>query len=379
MKGERMNILMILSNAFTHDPRVHNEAKSLIEAGYNVTVLAWDKKKENHPRETKDGIHVVRSYNTKFMNLLRYDTFRLHFWWKNGYKKALELHKENPFDVIHCHDLDTLPIGVKLKKKFGLPLIYDAHEIYGYMVARFLPRWWANFFLWKEKRIIKYVNRIITVNEPLNEYFTTITKNPVTIVMNCKHLQGATYEPSKNNIFTLLYIGGLGKPRFLLELVDVVKELPDVHCIIAGMGASAYAIALKEKCSKVGNVDFIDRVPMNEVIPKTKNADVIICMTDPNDPNNSRASANKQFEAMVCGKPIICTKGTYPGIFTENLRCGLSVDYDEQSLKEAIIKLRDDLELREELGRNALKAAIEKYNWDKQEEKLVEAYENIRR
>jgi hypothetical protein len=36
---------------------------------------------------------------------------------------------------------------------------------------------------------------------------------------------------------------------------------------------------------------------MEDVLPMTKNADVVVCMTDPGDPNNSRATANKQFEA----------------------------------------------------------------------------------
>lgn len=38
-----MNSLMTLSNPFTHDPRVYNEAKSLVKAGHEVTVIAWDK------------------------------------------------------------------------------------------------------------------------------------------------------------------------------------------------------------------------------------------------------------------------------------------------------------------------------------------------
>lgn len=38
-----MNILMTLSNPFTPDPRVYNEAKSLVKAGHEVTVIAWDK------------------------------------------------------------------------------------------------------------------------------------------------------------------------------------------------------------------------------------------------------------------------------------------------------------------------------------------------
>ena len=368
-----MNILMTLANPFTHDPRVYNEARSLVKAGYKVTVLAWDRKRENPPKETKDGINIVRSYNTKFMDILPYDIFRLHFWWNKGYKDALRLYNEDPFDVIHCHDLSSLPIGVKLKKKLDLPLIYDAHEIWGYMIARDLPKPWANYYLWKEKRIINYVDRIITVNAIFERYFNRITDKPITVVMNCKPLQRTKYEPPCNDKLTLLYIGTLGKPRFLLELVDVVKDLPDVRCIIGGIGKPDYVETLKNKCSKVSNVDFVGKVPMEEVLPMTKRADVVVHMIDNKDPNNRLGLANKQFEAMVCGRPIITTKGSYAGEVTEKLRCGLVVERSKEALKEAIIKLRDDPKLREELGRNALKAAIKEYNWEKQEGKRLQS------
>jgi hypothetical protein len=79
-----MKILMFLDNPFTHDPRVYNEAKSLVMAGHSVTVLAWDRKKQNPLKETKEAINVVRIRNTKFMDFLPYDIFRLHFWWNEG-------------------------------------------------------------------------------------------------------------------------------------------------------------------------------------------------------------------------------------------------------------------------------------------------------
>ena len=370
-----MNVLMTLSNPFTHDPRVYNEARSFVKAGHKVTVLAWDREEKFPLKEIIDGINVVRVRNTRLMDFLPYDIFNLYFWWIEGYKKSQKLHSETKFDVIHCHNLDTLPIGIKLKKKLGIKLVYDAHEIWGYMVSRSIP-WWQ-YYSWKEKHIIKNVDRVITVNEPLKEYFDKITDKPITIIMNCKHLQGTKYDPPNNNKFTLLYIGTLGKSRYLLELADVVKELPDVKCIIAGSAMHEYVDLLKNKCSKIQNVDFIGRVPRENVLPMTKKADVVICMTDPKDMNNSRATANKQFEAMVCARPIICTKGTYPGIFTEKHNCGLTAEYNKQSLKEAIIKLRDNTKLCKELGKNGLNNAIKEYNWKKQEGKLMKIYKEF--
>jgi len=366
-----MNILMTLSNPFTHDPRVENEAKSLIKQGHNVTVLAWDRKKQNLKNEKRNEIDIVRVFNTQFMNILPYDILKLYFWEKEGYKEALKLHEKNPFDLVHCHNLDTLSIGVKLKKKLGITLIYDAHEIWGYMVAKDLPKVCSDHFLKKEKKIINDSDRIITVNEPLKNYFKDFTKKEITIVMNCKHLLGRKYEPVKNKQFTLIYIGMLNKSRFLLELVEVVEEIPDVRLIIGGIGKENYVEELKEKCKKLDNVDFIGPVPSDKVVPMTKKSDAIVCIFDPYNKNNQVGLPNKIFEAAVCGRPMIITKGLYyEKIVVDEGDFGISVNFSKEDLKNGIMKLKEDKELQIKLGQNALKQAIEKYNWEKQEEKI---------
>ena len=102
-------------------------------------------------------------------------------------------------------------------------------------------------------------------------------------------------------------------------------------------------------------------------------------MISTKDKNDITASTNKQYEAMVCGRPIICTKGTFVGDLTEKEDVGISIEEDKNSLRDAIMKLRDNHELREKLGRKALKAASREYNWEKQEENLVKVYEEITR
>jgi len=373
-----MEILMTLSNPFTHDIRVYNEAKSLVKAGHKVTILGWDRLKNNQQTEIIEDIKVVRSYNTRFMNILPKDIFKLHLWWKKAYKDALGLYKKNPFDVIHCHNLDTLPTAVKLKKKLEIPIVYDAHEIWGYMVASDLPKIWANYYLWKEKHLIKYVDKIITVNEAVEKYFNKICNKQITLVLNCKNLIQTKYEPANNQIFTLLYIGSLANKRLKLEFIEAMKDISDIHCIIAGIGKPGFVKSLEETCSKIPNVDFIGKVPMNDVVPMTKKADVVICIFDPDNKNNKVGLPNKLFEAMVCGRPLISSKGTYLGEFTEKEKCGVVIEYSKDDFKRAIIELRDNPDLCERLGKTALELAISKYNWDKQEEKLVEIYEKIK-
>jgi glycosyltransferase involved in cell wall biosynthesis len=377
-----MKILMLLSNPFTNDPRVYNEARSLFQAGHKVTVIAWDREKQNPQRQNWDGIDVARIRTclpARYgLGSWPWHIFHLLSWQRQSYREALKLNKETAFDVIHCHDLDTLHIGIRLKRRLGLPLIYDAHEIYGYIIAEGALSWSGHILLWLEKLLVAKVDRIITVTEATRKYFAGITDKPISVVMNCKPLQSLEYQlPDNKDTFTLLYIGILRRTRTLLQLIHVVEELPGVHCIIGGIGKRDYIQVIETECERTPNVTFLGRVPFDEVLPTTKRADCVYLMIDPEHPYAQIALGNKQFEAMVCGRPIICTKGTYSGELTEKEKIGLAVEYTEEALKQAIIKLRDDPDLRESLGRNALRAAINKYNWQNQEKKLLELYRII--
>lgn len=366
---------MTLANPFTHDPRVYREAKSLVKAGHKVTVFAWDKTGNYPKKEIKDGIEIIRNYNSKFMDFLPYDIFRLHWWWKKGYKDALKLFEGKTFDAVHCHDLSSLPIGLKLKKKFGIKLVYDAHEIWGYMVKKDL--FWWKYYLWLEKNIIHWIDALIVAEDSYKDYFNLFTDKKMVSIFNCKPLQMNDFKTVHNSVFTLLYIGTISPPRFLVELAEVAGEIKNVRCIIAGGGKKGYLDRVRSSCDSFKNVEFIGKVPPEQVIPKTMQADVVVCMIDPSNFNNRIATANKQFEAMVCGRPIICTKKTRSGKITKQYDCGLVVDYKKDALKKAIIQLRDDPQLREKLGKNALQAAINKYNWENQEKKLMNLYKNL--
>ena len=200
----KKKILMILSKSFVIDPRVYQEATSLVKNGHEVTVIVWDRHKEYKSEEIVEGVKVVRIHNNKFVDLLYTDVLRNPFWWKKAYQKALELHKTDfKFDVVHCHDLDTLKTGVWLKKKLGVTLVYDAHEIFGYMIARNMPNFIVKFTLKLEKLLVRHTDYIITVNEPVEKYLKSIIDKPITIVMNCKDLINNEYQPPKNDVFTL--------------------------------------------------------------------------------------------------------------------------------------------------------------------------------
>ena len=196
--------------------------------------------------------------------------------------------------------------------------------------------------------------------------------------MNCNDLVSKEHSPTKNKIFTISYIGVLSKNRFFPEIIDKIAEISDIKFVIAGRKENMDIYNKVEKSAlKYGNVIFLGTVPVDRVIPLTAESDCVLCPLDPSFKSHKFALANKQFDAMVCGKPIICSKGTYPGDLTEKLNCGLVVDYNLDAMKEAVIKLKNDSKLCELLGRNGLIAAKEKYNWETQKQILVKLYSNF--
>jgi glycosyltransferase involved in cell wall biosynthesis len=84
---------------------------------------------------------------------------------------------------------------------------------------------------------------------------------------------------------------------------------------------------------------------------------------------------NKLFEAMMCGVPIITNVAHE---IVNETGCGIIVEYDNvKQIKDTILKLRDDPNLRKRLGENGRNAFLEKYNWDIMEQRLYQIYEDL--
>ena len=367
---------MILSNPFMVDPRVHKEAKALTDEGHNVTVIVWDRRTEYKPEDVIDGIKLIRIHNTPMMKAVTRDVIRSPQWWRKAYQKGLEIYRTGfKFDVVHCHDLDTLKPGVQLKKKIGCKLVFDAHEIFGYMIQKNNPLA-SKVAFHMEKKLIKHVDHIITVDDPFKEYYEKLSGKTVTRVMNCKSLVFDKYEPTKNKTFTVIYIGIMIKRRFFPDIIDLVGESKDVKLILAGKKEGLYD-EMKEYAKKYKNVEFLGTIPSKDILRRTREADATFILVDGSNKQAKIVVFNKQFEAMVCGRPIIITKDTYAGEMTEKLKCGLAVEYSKEAVKEAIIKLKANPDLCERLGQNAFNAAKKQYNWDIEKKNLLKVYEEI--
>lgn len=378
-----VHVVMALSNPFTRDPRVYNEARSLVRAGHDVTLIAWDREGTHRATEEVKGIRVVRLGHTPWMRAMGFDLFRLRGWWRAIERQATMIHGAHPIDVMHCHDLDTLPAGVRLKRRLGVRLVYDAHEIFGHMVARDLPAVIGSYFLSLERRLAPQANQILIENTVMRDYMRGLVGDrvPVDIVMNAKDVPVGPYQPEPAGPpgarLRVLYIGTLNESRFLLGTVEALRDLDGVELVIGGLGKPGYVERLREACQASDNARFIGPVDPGDVIPMTRDAHVVLCLTDPQDPNNRIATANKQFEAMAAGRPIITSEGTFLADFTLEHGLGVAVSHTRSGIRRGIVDLRDDQAGRIRFGKAALAAGQTRFNWGEQERVLRAVYERL--
>ncbi len=175
------NVLMLLSNPYRPDPRVRREALALAHNGYDVTVAAWDRKGGGKREEKIEGVHIARfgPHNdpkgaaAMFLALGR-------FW-----KEVKEWSVKEEWDIIHAHDLDTLPLGLELGKKLGIPVIYDAHEMYAEMVKEDVPDLIYRMLKRAEKKRARKASMVITVNDAIADVIKGWGVSKVGVVMNC--------------------------------------------------------------------------------------------------------------------------------------------------------------------------------------------------
>ncbi|MFX1555374.1 MAG: glycosyltransferase, partial [Promethearchaeota archaeon] len=106
-------------------PRTAGHAKILKENGFDVTVLACDREGSHPANEILEGIRVRRiPIETGEMLGPFRQVFPLLLFWIKSVKWLLT----HQFDILHCHNLDVLPVGCFIRVFRRRPVLFDSHE-----------------------------------------------------------------------------------------------------------------------------------------------------------------------------------------------------------------------------------------------------------
>jgi glycosyltransferase involved in cell wall biosynthesis len=375
-------IAMLLSNPFAPDVRVYREATSLVKHGHAVTVYAWDRQGKHPSVSEEEGVrverlHIPAGYGRGAKSLVAFARFGL---------AVTRCVLSTSFDVVHCHDLDTMPFGYTIARVRGRPVLFDAHEPYS-LYLRF-PNTLRRLLVLLERWTARRADHVITVTPAMVRRFADLGVRNVTLVANYPHdlfaVQDRSVPQPAKRPLVLGWIGTL-KPGNQLELIiEGARQFnarhPDapLQVLFVGPVLPGYRETLLERARLLGDrITMVGPVPHQEVPRYYQQIDIAI-MVDADTPQKRFALNLKLFESMAMGLPIIVQPtGDAPKLINRE-RCGLVLaKSDAGAIVEALETLSADPEARRAMGRNGQQAVRERYHWGVSERALLKVYDDL--
>jgi teichuronic acid biosynthesis glycosyltransferase TuaC len=280
------------------------------------------------------------------------------------------------FDLVHAHF--TWPsgyIGVRLKKKFGKPIIITIHENgdwFNHEVTINHPLINAT---WSGANALIRVNKKdLPVLRRFNEYVYAITNgfspvfHPVDMRIARKQLD---LPLDKKIIFSL---GNLIQRKGFNYLIDAMGQIDthgtDTLCYIGGFGPEMAKLQKQIDRLHLGHkVKLLGSLPNNQLTLWMNAGDIFVL------PSLNEGNPTVMFEALGCGKPFV---GTMVGGVSEVIisdEYGLLVEpADPEDLAKKILMALD-----REWDQEKILAYAERYSWENIAREILAVYVQVYR
>lgn len=168
----------------------------------------------------------------------------------------------------------------------------------------------------KERKLIKKVDKVITVNNSLAVYFEkkySIKKPNIvrSIPEPTKQDEPVLDLRKKNNWVSendiiLIYQGVLNPGRGIDYMFELISALPQKYkLIIIGMGPMANYVKQQIEVKKNNRIYFHGEVENRKLAAYTAQADIGLCLIEPNNLSKKLALPNKIFEYLHSEIPIL--------------------------------------------------------------------------
>jgi glycosyltransferase involved in cell wall biosynthesis len=378
-KSQPSTVLMLLTNAYDPDPRVRQEALTLIGMGCRVRLLAWDRDLKSPASERMEGVEVERvflssSHGRGLTQIFFYGWLYLRMLWRGMWMS---------FDVVHCHDLDTLPLGFILGKLKRKPIVYDAHESFPDMLEGSVPRAIQRGLVHLENFLIRRINLLITVGEKLRRHFAERGARRSVVVGNWKQLADFSRTEQQNReirqrlaipdrALVVVCITQLLKDRKIEELLEAIEEHSDVYLILGGKGILENLVVRAAAANP--RIRFVGFVSPKQIADYTCAGDVVYYGFDPRNPNARFSAPNKLYEAVAAGRPLITGDFGEIAEVVRQAECGIVLpEYSAEEIRRALNVLADNGR-RYSMAANAWRFGRTSLNWERGADALYAEY-----
>jgi glycosyltransferase involved in cell wall biosynthesis len=281
-------------------------------------------------------------------------------------------------DILHAHDWITIPAGLEIAKRTGIPLVLTIHSTEYDRSADFYPQDWI---LNLERQGVRDADAVIgvsglTVRQLVERYGAEADRTfPVWNGVRFDRFVTSgprDYGRPTRNVLYLSRVSRQKGPLFFMEAAKIVAEHDArARFVVAGKGEMlphmierAVGWGLQDRFS------FAGYVPEPELVRFYEMSDVYVL------PSVSEPFGISVLEAMTTGLPTIVSRTTGVG---EGLRHVLRADYwDTWEMADQILRLLDSPPLRSELGRNGA-FETRQFTWAACAKKTRSVYDFARR
>ena len=387
-------ILIIVENLpVPFDTRVWQEATTLVQNGYTVSVICPKGKGYDKEFEILQGVNIYRhDLPTEGNGLVGY-VREYGTALKEQIRLAKKVYKEVGFNVIQgCNPPDNIYMVANRFKKYGVKYVFDHHDICPELFeAKFKKKgllYQSQIFL--EGKTYKNCDIAFVTNESYKKIAIERGKmNPknVFVLRSGPKLERLKIQKPKNEIkrgkrYMVGYLGVIGQQEgieYLLEAAKYIRESKGRNDIFYGIvGGGPHLEALKQKCKemKIDDIfEFTGRVSDQVMLDYLNTADVCVNPDEYNEMND-KSIMNKILEYMALGKPIVqfdLTEGKY----SAQKASLYAKPNDSKDLAEKIIFLLDNEEKRVEMGQYGMKRIKNELSWDHTSKELLRGYDTL--
>lgn len=374
-------VILLRSNPVNPDPPVEKAALALLNAGYDVKIIGWD----------RDADYAVKR---DFVQLADYKVEVIRFGIKaqfsGGIKKNLVplclflkrlrswlVKNKATYDVIHAFDFDTGFVASGYAKKFSKKFVY---HILDYYVASHGLR---NTVLEKpilrlENSVINCADATIICTEKRKEQIIGSTPKRLAVIHNTP--SAAQFKPCENKTeqtgrTKIVYVGILEPSRLIKEIAAVVSENNSLEFHVGGFGTLEGFF--KEQSNTFDNIYYYGRLTYDHTLSLENECDIMLAIYDPAIDNHRYAAPNKFYESLMLGKPVIMARGTGMSEIVEENAIGELIEFSEEGFIDGVNRLiarKDEWPL---IGRKMQEIYRDQYCWDEMESRLIRLYTDI--
>ena len=391
---QQKRILILVENLPSpFDRRVWQEAGTLRDAGYGVSIICPTGKGCEKKHELVDGIDIWRydlpregsgalGYLVEYSAALFF-TFILTF-------KVLV---KQGFDVIHaCNPPDLFFLIGGFFKLFGKKFVFDHHdanpELYEAKFGRRDLFW--KLMLWLERLTFRVADVSIATNHSYRRIAIErggMDPDKVFVVRSGPSLERMKIVPpvaalKKGRRYLVGYVGVMGKQEGIDFLLRAAAHLvhglgrTDVHFGLVGGGTSLDEMkALAHQLGVAEYVSFAGRVSDGALLAMLSTADVCVNPDVANEMNDI-STMNKVMEYMALGKPIV-QFDLNEGRFSAQRASVYARRNDALDLAAKIVELLDDPARRADMAAFGRRRVENELEWRHEAPKLIAAYEAL--